>query len=169
MVRPFGVCHEQSPEIELESPHCIYHEYRPANDKNDVRRVLARKMSKLYQATLRAAENGHATAVSILLEFASRNGFNPRSVIDREIIKKTIENGHAAVFEVLAMADPTVATFNDFQGKRPLDLAIASNKDNVAAVVLQYGGGREFSIQHQHSSSYRQFRLCQPFDLREQP
>ncbi|KAF2132056.1 ankyrin [Dothidotthia symphoricarpi CBS 119687] len=150
---------EQSPEIALESPHRIYHEYRPAKDKNDVRGVLAMKRSNLHQAILRAAENGYATAVSILLDFASRNGVRLSSVIDRVTIKRTIETGHAAVFEVLAMADPTVATHNDFQGRLPLDLAIASHEIEVARVILQHGGGREFA-KPLHGSTYPNSRLC---------
>jgi hypothetical protein len=150
---------EQSPEIALESPHRIYHEYRPAKDKNDVRGVLAMKRSNLYQAILRAAENGHVTAVSTLLDFASRNGVKPSSVIDRVTIKRTIETGHAVVFEVLAMADPTVATHNDFQGRLPLDLAIASHEIEVARVILQHGGGRELP-KPGYGSTYPNSRLC---------
>ncbi|OIW32530.1 ankyrin [Coniochaeta ligniaria NRRL 30616] len=135
---------EQSPEIALESHLRIYYEYRPAKDENDVRGVWAMERSNLYMAVLGAAENGHATAVSTLLDFGLRNGVKPSSVIDRVTIKKSIENGHAAVFEVLAMADPTVVTHNDFQGKLPLDLAIAVGKVEVARVILQHGGGRKF-------------------------
>jgi hypothetical protein len=138
---------EQSPEIALESHlriYHVYHEDRPAKDENDVRGVLAMKRSNLYMAVLRAAENGHATAVSTLLDFGLRNGVKPSSVIDRVTIKKTIENGHDTVFEVLAMADPTVVTHNDFQGKLPLDLAIAAGKVEVARVILQHGGGHKF-------------------------
>lgn len=156
----------QSPEIALQSPHRIYHEDRPANDKNDVRGVLAMKRLNLDQAILRAAENGHATTVSTLLDFATRNGIKPLSVIDRETIKKTIENGHAAVFEVLAVADPTVALFDDFQGKRPLDLAIASRKIEVARVILEHGGGRQFP-NLRHTSSYPKSRLSQAARLSE--
>jgi ankyrin repeat protein len=150
---------EQSPEIALESPHRIYQEDRPANDKNDVRGVLAMKRSNLDRAILRAAENGHATAVSTLLDFASRNGVKASSVIDRETIKKTVANGHAAVFEVLAKAEPTVATFDILHGQRPLDLAIASHKIEVARVILQQGGGREFP-NPRHTPSYPSSRLC---------
>jgi hypothetical protein len=82
---------EQFPEVVLESPHRIYQEDRPANDKNNVRGVLAMKKSNLGQAILRAAENGHATAVSTVLDFALQNGVKPSSVINRETIKKTIE------------------------------------------------------------------------------
>ena len=150
---------EQSPEIALESPHRIYHEDRPAKDKNDLRGVLAMKRSNLHQAILRAAENGHATAVSTLLDFASRHGVKPSSVIDRITIKRTIETGHAAVFEVLVSADPTVATHDDFQGRLPLDLAIASGEIEVARLILQHGGGRELP-KPRHKPTYPNSRLC---------
>jgi ankyrin repeat protein len=150
---------EESPEVALDSPHRIYDEDRPANDKNDVRGVLAMKRSNVYQATLRAAENGHATAVSTLLDFASQNGVKLSSAIDRVTIKKTVENGHADVFEVLAKASPNVAIFDIIQGQRPLDFAIASNDIELANVILQHGGGREIPSPRP-TSSYRNSRLC---------
>ncbi|KAF1920973.1 ankyrin repeat-containing domain protein [Ampelomyces quisqualis] len=150
---------EESPELALDSPHRIYDEDRPANNKNDVRGVLAMKKSNVYQATLRAAENGHATAVSTLLDFASQNGVKLSSAIDRVTIKKTVENGHADVFEVLAKASPNVAIFDIIQGQRPLDFAIASNDVELAKVILQHGGGREIPMPRP-TSSYRGSRLC---------
>lgn len=151
---------EQSPEIALESPHRIYQEKRPAADDNDVRIVQAMRISNLAQAISRAAENGHGAAVSTLLAFASRNGVKPSSVIEREAIKKTIERGHVAVFEVLAKAEPSVAAFDIIQGRRPLDFAIASNNVELAKVVLEQGGGREFP-RAGRKFSYRTGRLCQ--------
>jgi hypothetical protein len=150
---------EERPEIALESPHRIYDEDRPSNDKSDMRGVLAMKRSNVYQATLGAAENGHAIAVSTLLDFASRNDVKLSSAIDRVTIKKTVENGHADVFEVLAKASPNVAIFDIIQGQRPLDFAIASNDVELAKVILQHGGGREFPSPRP-TSSYRGSRLC---------
>lgn len=147
-----------SPEIALESPHRIYQEDRPSNDENDVRGVLARKILNVAQAIFAAAENGHGITVSTLIEFASRNGFKPSDVILRETIKKTVANGHAAVFEVLVTAEPTVAIFDLAHGRLPLDLAIAAGRIEVARVTLQHGGGRHIpSIRF--TSSYPNSRL----------
>jgi ankyrin repeat protein len=150
---------EQSPEVAMNSPHRIYQEDRPAKDGNDVRGVLAMKKSNLDQAVLRAAENGHAIVVSTLIDFALQNSIKPSSIIDRETIKKTIENDHADVFEALAKAEPTVAIFDIIQRQRPLDWAISHRKLEVAKVILQHGGGREIPSPRP-TSSYPNSRLC---------
>lgn len=150
---------EQSPEIALDSPHRIYHVERPAEDRNDVRCVTAAPRLNLNMAIFRAAENGHASAVSVLLDFALRNGVKPLSVIHRDTIRISIQNGHAVVFNMLAKAEPTVATFNIQHGQRPLDLAIDSRKLEVAKVILARGGGRQFP-DGRPPPSYRNSRMC---------
>lgn len=157
---------EQHPEMALASPHRIYSEDRPARDKDDVRGVLAMKRSNLEIAILRAAENGHAAAVTALLDFASRNDIKASSVIDRKTIYKTVTNGHVAVLEVLAAAAPKVALHDDIHGKRPLDFAIKAGKVEIARVILQRCTCREVSIRG-YGSSYGVSRLCQAARKRE--
>lgn len=151
---------EESPEVALESPHRIYQEERPAADVNDLRIVQAMQIPNLARAISQATENGHVEAVSTILSFASQHEVKASSVIDREAIKKTIDRGDVAIFEVLVKAEPSVATFDIIQGRRPLDFAIASNNVELAKVILKHGGGREFP-KAGHKSSYRNGRLCQ--------
>lgn len=129
-------------EIMLQSPHCIYHEDRPTEGENDIRGVLAMPILNLQRAILKAAESGHAAAVSVLLEFASQQGITPASVIDRTIIKTTIQNGHAAVLESLANALPTAATIDLGHETQPLELAIGKRDVEVVKVLLKLGAGR---------------------------
>lgn len=133
---------DDTPEMALESPHRIYQEDRPAKDKDDVRRVLATPRSNLDRAILRAAENGHVEAVSVLLEFASQHSIKPLSVIDRDTVKATIENRHAAVFDVLATAEPEIATHPDIHPQmEPLDWAMKLSDIELVRVILRHGGG----------------------------
>ena len=157
---------EQHPEIALASPHRIYSEDRPASDKDDVRGVLAMKLSNLDTAISQAAENGHAAAVTALLDFASRNDIKASSMIDRRTIQKTIRNGHVAVMEVLAAAAPRVALHDDIHGQRPLDIAIKAGRVEIARIILQGCRCRERSIPG-YGSSYGVSRLCQAARKRE--
>lgn len=155
---------EQSPEIALESPHRIYEE-RSAVGESDDRMVQATPMLNLAYATSQAAENGHVESVSTLLVFASQHEVKPSAVIQRDAIKMSINNGHVAVFEVLAKAEPSITTFDIIQGRRPLDFAIASNNAELAKVILEHGGGREFP-RGGRKSSYQNGRLCQAAKFR---
>lgn len=135
---------EDAPEIALESPHRIYHQDRPARDKDDLRRVDAMKLSNIGQAILRAAQNGHVAAVSLLLEFASRCSLEPSSVIDRNTVKMTIQNRHNAVFDVLAAADSTIINRSlGHMVHAPLDLALKTGNIELFRRVLELGGGQD--------------------------
>jgi ankyrin repeat protein len=129
-------------EIALQSPHCVYSQDRAPADKSDVRGVLARKMLNLSRAIVKSVEGGHAAAVSTLLDFASRNGVGS-SVMGYEIIKKTIENGHATIFEALATVDPRVTTWDLGPAHTPLDLAMLRRQPDIVAVILQLNAGRD--------------------------
>lgn len=112
-------------KIMLEKPHCIYYQERPSQDKSDLRSVFAMEMSNLERAVIKAAENGHAAAVSMLLSFASQQSLEPSSVITRWALDRTINNGHAAVFEALASADPEIGNSTLLgHGALPLSQAI---------------------------------------------
>jgi hypothetical protein len=150
---------EHSPEMALESPHRIYQDGRDPPDDNGVRYVQAMKTSNLGLSILRAAENGHAAAVSTLLAFASQNDVKPSSIVTRQDFKKIIECGHAAVFDVLAKAEPSFATLDIIHGRRPLDFALTSNNFDLVKVVLDHGGAREFPQVH-GKDSYPGNRLC---------
>lgn len=127
-------------KIALESPHTIYSQERPSHDKSDMRGVSAMKMSNLERAIIKAAENGHATVVATLLGFALQQGLEPSSVITRWALDRTINNGHAAVMEALASADPTIVTSPLLgHGRRPLDQAVKRSQTEVVAVLLQLG------------------------------
>ena len=141
-------------KIAFEEPHCIYSVDRPSYDTSDIRGVHAMPISNLERAIFKAAENGHAAAVSTLLDFASHQGVKPSSVIHRWVVDKTIKNGHAAVFEALASADPAVVTFPLGHGTLPLDLAVAHRQTEVVAVLLQLGADPGPSASHRRAGSY---------------
>lgn len=137
---------EEHPEVALESPHRIYEESRPAKDKDDVRRVSARPLLNLDQAIQRAVENSHAEAFLILFDFASRHSLQPSAVITRDTVKMALKNRDAGMFDVLATADPKIATRTDTFGM-PIDMAINTPPHSIELieVILKHGGGRPFS------------------------
>ena len=57
----------------------------------------------------------------------------------RWAVQKPINDGHAAVFEALASADPTVVHFPLGHGRLPLDEAVKRRQTEVVAVLLQHG------------------------------
>jgi hypothetical protein len=126
-------------KIALEKPHCIYNQDRPVDDKNHVRTVMAMPLSNLVRAIIIAARDGHATAISTLLSFASQQGIKPMSVIMRWAVDRAINNGHAAVFEAMISADPKVVTFPLGHNNLPLVQAIKRRKTEVVAVLLEHG------------------------------
>ena len=126
-------------KIALEKPHCIYFQERPIDDKNYVRTVMAMPLSTLERAIIIAARDGHAAAVSTLLNFASQQGIKPMSVITRWAVDRAINNGHAPVFEAMISVDPKVVTFPLGHGNLPLVQAVKRRKTEVVAVLLQHG------------------------------
>ena len=126
-------------KIVLEESHCIYYQECPSNNKSDIRGVSAMPMSNLKRAIIKAAMNGHATAISTLLSFASQQGIKPMSVMTRWAVDRAINNGHAAVIEAMISADPEVVTFPLGHGNLPLVQAIKRRKTEVVAVLLQHG------------------------------
>nr|POE54259.1 isoform 4 of ankyrin-2 [Quercus suber] len=146
---------DKSPEIALDSPHRIYMEDRPTKDRNDVRGVRAAQWLNVDRAILRAAESGQIEAVSILLDFASRNGLKPLSVIDRDTVKVALQKGDVALFDVLATADSIVAIHNDIHPtERPLDWAIRTSNIELVKVILRHGGGQIPLTGRSHPISY---------------
>jgi len=127
-------------KIMLEEPHCIYMQERPSQDKSDVREVSAKELSNLERAIIKAAENGHAAAVSTLLGFASQQSLEPSSVITRWALDRTINNGHAAVIKALASADPKIVTSLILgHGRLPISQAVKRRQTEVVDVLLQLG------------------------------
>lgn len=110
---------------------------------------MATKRSNIDRAILRAAENRHVEAVSILLDFASRNGIEALKVIDRDTVKATLENRDAALFEVLATAEPSVATYPDFHPlHHPIDWALKKSDVELLKVVIRHGGASSRKRSH---------------------
>lgn len=95
-----------------------------------------------------------------------RHDLQPSSVISRDTVKITLQNGHAAVFDVLATAHSKVATHYDVHPtQRPIDLALKKSSNfELMKVILQHGGGQPFSVPGVRVISYGQrdgSRLCQ--------
>lgn len=126
-------------KIALAKPHCIYLQRRPVDDQNPVRTVQAMPLSTLERAIIIAARDGHATAVSTLLNFALQQGIKPMSVITRWAVDRAINNGHAAVFEAMISVDPKVVSFPLGHGNLPIVQAIRRRKTEVVAVLLEHG------------------------------
>jgi ankyrin repeat protein len=125
----------------LESPHVIYHDDKGAKwDECSVRAVLAMPIMNLRRALLKAAANSQTEAASILLEFASRHDVTGTTIIDRTVIKTTIEQGNAAVLRLLIIADRSVAWHDDFQGRMPLDMALHRRDADMVAAIIEVGG-----------------------------
>ncbi|KAF2819104.1 ankyrin [Ophiobolus disseminans] len=117
----------------LDKPHVIY-------SKDPRGQVLARPISNLERALTVAAQNGHATVVATLLAFATEHSVELSDVITRAVINKTIDGGHAAIFEALAAADPNVINIRVGHGhERPLYEAVRRRKPDVVAALLELG------------------------------
>jgi ankyrin repeat protein len=120
----------------LENP---YHIYGETEVSNNVRQVLARRMSNIERCLIVAAENGHAAIVSTLLAFATHQSIDASDVITRSVINNAIGGGHAVVFKALASADPNVINFPLPHGALPLYEAVRRGKPDVVAVLLELG------------------------------
>jgi ankyrin repeat protein len=113
------------------------------------------KMPNIERAIIKAAENGHAAAVSTLLSFSSQQGLEASSVITRWAVDRTINNGHAAVFEALASADPTLVNSRILgHHRRPLNQAVQRRQTEVVAVLLRLGADPIPSASTQGVGSY---------------
>lgn len=123
----------------LEKPHTIYSEDRPREGPDDVRQVSAMRISNIERAVTAAAGNGHATAVSTLLNFAKQQGMDASDAISRFTINKTIRGGHGAAMKAMAIAYPEVLTFRVGMDSRPLYEAVRWRKYDVTAALLEAG------------------------------
>nr|POF13735.1 isoform 2 of ankyrin repeat and socs box protein 2 [Quercus suber] len=141
-------------KIAWEAPHCIYSEDRPSDDGQLIRGVSAMPMSNVERTMIIAAKDGHAAAVSTLLAFTSQHGREYSSVISRWAVMRAIRNGHAAVFEALASADPTVANFHLSHEGAPLDLAVRNRQTEVVAVLLRFGADPTRPMPPIHTKRY---------------
>lgn len=126
--------------IASEKPHCIYSEYRPSENESDVREVSAMPMSNLERAFICAANSNNAEAVSTLLDFTSRQGASPSSIITRWAVQAIIQNGYTHALEAMASRDPGVVNFYlSHAGPFPLDLAVKRRQVETVAVLLRLG------------------------------
>jgi ankyrin repeat protein len=128
-------------KIALESPHVIYSDYSGAKwDGYSSRDVLAMPIMNLQRALLEASANSQTGAASILLDFASKYDVTGTDIIDRTVIKTTIEKGNAAILRLMIKKDRSVAWHDDFQGRMPLDMAIARRDPDMVAAIIEVGG-----------------------------
>jgi hypothetical protein len=126
--------------IMLEEQHYIYSQERERKDENDVRKVSGMGAKNLVRAIIKAAKNGHDAVVRTLLDFASQQGIKPESVIWREALKYTIENGYAVVYDAMASAWPGISkcTLMGYDGKQ-LTYATSYGQAELVAVMLKHG------------------------------
>lgn len=149
--------------VAFETPHCIYSEYRPSENDNDVREVTAMPMSNLERAFICAANNGNAEAVSALLDFAIEQNISPSSIITRWAVQSIIINGYTTALEAMAAKDPAAVNFYlSHAGPFPLDLAIKSRQTETVAVLLRLGADPSSTVSTDFGSANRPSLLSRP-------
>jgi ankyrin repeat protein len=117
----------------LDKPHVIY-------SKDARGQVLARPIRNLERALTVASQHGHAAVVTALLGFATEHSIPLSDVITREVVNKTIDGGHAAVFKALATAYPEVIEMRIGHGhERPLYEAVRRRQPDIVATLLELG------------------------------
>lgn len=127
-------------KLMFEKPLTIHYESRPRQGPDDVREVHAMRWSNLERAVTAAAANGQAAAMSTLLAFAKQQGVETSDIIHRWPINRIIGGDHAAVYRVLASADPNLINFPYLgHGTLPLYEAVRRRSPEVAAVLLELG------------------------------
>lgn len=127
-------------EIALQQRHTVYHEDRPRNSDQDVRKVLAMPMSHLRRIFYQAAKLNKPEAVSALLSFASSvESAELPSLFDQHSLYTPIVRGWLAVIEVMAMFYPAVANGRLIYGESALEVAARSGTVEVLAVLLKHG------------------------------
>jgi hypothetical protein len=117
----------------LNKPHVIY-------SKDARGQVLARPIRNLERALTVASQYGHATVVTALLAFATEHSIPLSDVITRDVVNKTIDGGHAVVFEALATAYPEVIEIRIGHGhERLLYEAVRRRHPDIVAALLELG------------------------------
>ena len=118
----------------LSKPHTIYYK-DPTRGK-----VMARPIPNLERTLMVAAQNGHAAVVTALLAFATELDVSLSDIMDRDVVNKAIDGGHAAVIQALGAAYPKVIEIRIGHGhQRPLYEAVRRRKPDVAAALLEIG------------------------------
>ncbi|KAI4932018.1 uncharacterized protein J4E92_003917 [Alternaria infectoria] len=103
-------------------------------------KVMARPIPNLERALMVAAQNGHAAVVTALLAFATELDLSLSDIMDRDVVNKAIDGGHAAVIQALGAAYPKVIEIRIGHGhQRPLYEAVRRRKPDVAAALLELG------------------------------
>lgn len=127
-------------KLMFEKPLTIHYESRPRQGPDDVREVSAMRWSNLERAATAAAANGQAAAMSTLLAFAKQQGVETSEFIHRWPLNRIIRGDHAAVYRVLASADPNLINFPYLgHGTLPLYEAVRFRSPEVAAVLIELG------------------------------
>lgn len=141
-------------KVMLEEQHRIYSEERPSQGPNDVRSVMAERISNIGQAITVAALNSQATTVSTLLAFAAQHGIDTSSVISRSTLYKIIRGGDTAVIKALVSADPNgIISFRLGHGHQlPLYEAVRLRQPVIVAVLLDSRADPFHPIQQSGSS-----------------
>jgi len=113
-----------------------------------VRSVMVQRMSNIQRALTLAAHKGQAGIVSTLLAFATRQGIPASRLIHKLFIYRFIISGvnnkfavgkQAAVFKVLASANPNIINMDINHGARTLYEAVKKRQTDLVAVLLELG------------------------------
>ncbi|KAK6422613.1 hypothetical protein LTR95_016658 [Oleoguttula sp. CCFEE 5521] len=126
-------------KIATEEQHTIYDNFDKDASTGEAR-VLAMPYTNLQRVVLKTAINGHAEAVSMLLDFATQKcGLKPSDALTYWTVSQTVRAGQAAVLDVLIRADPEIVTQEMKYSGLPLDEAVNRRKWGVVTVLLEHG------------------------------
>ncbi|OQO06921.1 hypothetical protein B0A48_07487 [Cryoendolithus antarcticus] len=126
-------------KIATEEQHTIY-DYFDKDASTGQARVLAMPYTNLQRVVLKTAIDGHAKAMSMLLEFATKKcGLESTDALTYWTVSQTVRAGQAAVLDVLIRADPTILTQEMKYSGLPLDEAFNRRKWEVVTVLLEHG------------------------------
>lgn len=116
----------------------------------------------LDRALKLASTNGHAEAVSALLDFASRQGIDFSDVVTRWTVVSCIENGHVNVLEAIATVwrRAIVGFYLSHSGPYPLDLAVKQRQTDMVAALLRLGADASPNVSPKKGSGFGSSLLC---------
>ncbi|OQN97042.1 hypothetical protein B0A48_16846 [Cryoendolithus antarcticus] len=130
-------------ELALMEQHTIYSRDEPRADKpmpEGWSHVSAMPYTNLSRILTRAAINGHAEAVSLLLSFAKKKcKLRLSSLIDRMFVVPIVRARQTAVFDAVVTAYPETVRLNLGHWGYMLDLVVNFRNWDMVATVLEHG------------------------------